>query len=176
MARYSLDTARTRVTVRTVAQGLFSPLAHDLELDSRGWTGTAEVEGEKWEAKLEAPVAELHVAGVVKRGRVHDDVLSAKDKDEIERKMRHEVLAPLATVKLEGENGRLKLKGPSRSAELTPQLSRTDASDGAITLDGRVELSLKALGIPEVKGPLGAFKVGDAVQVTFRAVFLPTPA
>lgn len=172
MARYELDGARTRVTLRTGVQGLFSPLAHELELDARGWTGTADVDGESWTVALEAPVSELHVTGVIKRGRVHQDVLSAKDVTEIERKLRHELLAPLASVKVSGEGGRLKVKGPSASQELVPRFARSE-DGGELRVDGSAALSLQGLGIPEVKGPLGAFKVTDEVQATFRAVFVP---
>ena len=54
-----------------------------------------------------------------------------------------------------------------REQRLRFDMVTEDRRDGERIGHGRLELSLSALGIPEVKGPLGAFKVRDDVEVRF---------
>ena len=39
-------------------------------------------------------------------------------------------------------------------------------------MTGAAELSLRALGVAEIRGPLGAFKVGDVVEIQFALTLL----
>jgi hypothetical protein len=47
---------------------------------------------------------------------------------------------------------------------------RGSEADGRVHISGRTELSLAKLGVREIKGPLGAFKVKDAVEVLFEII------
>jgi hypothetical protein len=44
---------------------------------------------------------------------------------------------------------------------------------GGAKVSGRCDISLKALGIHEVKGPLGAFKVSDTIEVVYSLSLIP---
>jgi hypothetical protein len=155
------------VRVRTRAEGLLARFAHDLELTGEA-TGTLERDGDAWSAVVSVPVASLKVAGVLKGDRVDTTVLSAGDRAEIERRISTDVFRGLATIRAEGRgtaSGRatVTIAGP-RSAAVPVQV--TFAGDRA-NAEGVV--SLAALGIAEVKAPLGAFRVRDGVEVRIDA-------
>ncbi len=159
----SVDLASSKVTIRTRASGLLAKLAHDLEIAARDFTGHVELDGERWTAELAFPVASLRVIGVVRGGQVDRGVLSAGDVAEIERKLRHEVLrGETVTVRGSGDRrrGELTVTAPRGQERVTVAL-RTD--DRAVSFVAK--LSLARLGVDEVKGPLGAFKVSDEVEV-----------
>ena len=112
----------------------------------------------------------MQVAGVLKRGRVDTNTLSAKDVREIERKMRSEVFAGLKEVRVDGtgrgNRGDLKLQGPRGEQSLFVELNvKESTDDGRTVARGRVNASMKRLGMKEVKAPLGAFKVADSVEI-----------
>jgi hypothetical protein len=173
---YTLDPRRARVTVRTQAVGLFSPLAHDLEIEALPHAGTARRVDDEWSAEVQTPSAQLRVVGVVRRGRVDPSVLSAHDRGEIERRLRDEVLAPLPTVMVSahgsGRAGQLTVRGVRGEVTVPLALEALTLGDDEAEVQGRCALSLNALGLEEVRGPLGAFRVHDVVQVAFRAVFV----
>ena len=50
---------------------------------------------------------------------------------------------------------------------------RGNEEAGQVRITGRTELSLAKLGVREIKGPLGAFKVKDAVEVLFEIILRP---
>ena len=59
-----LDAARSRVAIYTQAEGLFSALAHDLELVA----GDLQGEANEPAAEIRVRVASIKVGGVMKRG------------------------------------------------------------------------------------------------------------
>src|SRR5271155_3433850 len=83
-----LDAARSRVAIYTMAEGLFSALAHDLELVA------GDVQGEATEttAEVRVAVASIKGSGVMKRGKLDTGVLSSADRETIERQVRDDVL------------------------------------------------------------------------------------
>jgi hypothetical protein len=60
-----------------------------------------------------------------------------------------------------------------RSARVAHAVHVSAREGGGSLATGRVDLSLRALGIPEVKGPLGAFRVSDTVEVVYSIVVVP---
>src|SRR5258708_28015225 len=98
--RFELDPERSRVRHGTYAKGLFSALAHDLELDAI-CTGKIEGSDAAWTATIEVRADAIKALGVLRRGRVHTDVLSASDAREIERKIREEVFAPSTSIAID---------------------------------------------------------------------------
>ena len=164
------DSTRSRITLRTSTSGLFSAMAHDLEIEATGVRGEAEFESGEPHGWLECPVAGLHVVGVVKHGRVDMQGLSPAERAEVERRIREMVL-PMDLVRVEATPGKLRVRGPKATEEVPARMERKDEGDVA-TFAGAVTLSMKRMGVGEVKGPLGAFKVTDAVEVTYRAVFV----
>jgi len=53
------------------------------------------------------------------------------------------------------------------------QLILDDTPDGKTTVSGDVMVSLKRLGIKDIKAPLGAFKVADDIAIAAKLVVLP---
>lgn len=170
MSRLPVDPRRTSVHVRTFAEGLLSRLAHDLEIEAKEITGES-ADAELSRGRLELRVEGLRVVGAVKRGTVDAAVLSARDRSDIEEKIRSEVL-PGASVVVDAErNGsraRLTIRTPTGRASV--DVAVTVGSDGVAS--GHCELSLRALGVAPVKGPLGAFRIADRIAVAFRIAFV----
>jgi hypothetical protein len=156
----SLD--RCDIRIRTFAEGLFSKLAHDLELICRDVT--AAVEGDT--ATFEVKVDRIAVAGAVKNGRVDPSVLSASYCEEIVAKMKREVFHNAVAVEVTADRSKVivKMNGKTVEKRLT--------TDGD-TAKGVLELSLRALGSDPVKGPMNAFRVKDRVEVHYDVAFKP---
>jgi hypothetical protein len=165
-----LDPSRSRIAIHTFAEGFLSALAHDLELEARDLEGDAT----GTTCSLEIATASLGVVGVVKRGKVDRAVLSAGDRDTIERQIRQEVLRS-ATVTARGvqDGRRAKIDVAVGTGRATFECDVTATTSAAeATARGEVDVSLRALGIAPVKGPMGAFRVSDRVRVTFELVFI----
>jgi hypothetical protein len=165
-----LDAARSRLAIFTFAEGLFSALAHDLELVAGDLTG----EATESTAELRVPVAAIRVSGAVKRGKTDASALSSSDRATIEAQIRHSVLPTaeiVASGTLEGGRADLVVKGPRATARVTSNVTVTRET-GATRVNGGVEVSLAALGCAPVKGPMGAFRVSDRVRVEIDLVFV----
>ena len=155
-----LSLERSDIRIRTFAEGLFSKLAHDLELICRDVTAT--VDGET--ATLQIKVDRIAVAGAVKNGRVDPNVLSTSYCEEILAKMKREVFHGAANVEVTADRSKVvvKMNGKSVEKRLT-----TDGDQAR----GVLELSLQALGSHPVKGPMNAFRVKDRVEVHYDVAF-----
>ncbi len=176
---YAIDPARSEVRVRTRAKGMLAALAHDLEIRAEGIHGHATADGPAWAVELTVPVGKMRVAGTLHGDRLDAAALSGGDRAEIERKLREDVLAtPDVIARATGETRDrgevvIALRGTARA----PVRQRVEAKPGGapgggepeaeLVVTGSCELSLKALGVREVKGPLGAFKIADAVELFY---------
>jgi hypothetical protein len=130
--------------------------------------GSVDEEAVSWTTDLRVAVSGLRVAGTLHGDRLDQAALSASDRAEIERKLRDEVLR-VAEVRVRA-SGRDRALAEvevmaARTAQVRATLSVREAGDTALQVVTSFPLSLRALGVAEVKGPLGAFKVDDAVQV-----------
>jgi hypothetical protein len=177
MATRTFDADASSFTVRTRAKGLLARLAHDLEIEAKGFSGSIELDGDAWHGELRFPIGELRVVGSLRGDRVDRAVLSSSDKSEIDRKIREEVL-PVPEVRVRLENGtRTRCDAVVISARGEQRVSTTltteDRRDGEVVCYGELALSLKALKIKEVKAPLGAFKVADRIEVAFWVMLVP---
>lgn len=163
----ALDAAKSRIRIRTYAEGIFARLAHDLELVCEGVTGSAE--GDR--AEVVVPIASICVAGVLRGENVDPKGLSDGDKKDCLAKMRREVFASGDVVRvearLEGRSAHVKLLLPNGSSF---ERSIPVEVDGQ-RVKGELEVSLFKLGAPVVKGPMNAFRVKDAVRVLFDVSF-----
>jgi hypothetical protein len=162
-----LDPEKTTLTVRTKAEGFLSKLAHDLELRAHHVSGTFDA----GRGTIRVPIDGLRVAGVVKRGKLDTTVLSTHDRSDIEKRIVDEVLAGGSHVEVDVEvdDARAQLTVRAPRGKQTVQCSL--ARDGH-RARGECALSLSALGVHTVKGPMGAFRVADRVEVAFEAVFV----
>jgi hypothetical protein len=175
MSERKLDDKASTFTIRTRAEGMLSKLAHDLELVAQGATAEVEVEGERWKAALVFPVSEIDVVGTLRGDLVDRGALNRLERMEIKRRIRKEVLpAPSVKVVAEGGDhteGRLTVICPRGEQEVPLQRLEVEARrDGELVVQGRAFVSLRQLGIKEVKGPLGAFKVSDTIELSFYAM------
>jgi hypothetical protein len=162
-----LDPERTRVLLRTEAEGLLSALAHDLEIRAHDVTGSFE----GTHGSVEVPVDGLRVVGAVKRGQVDPAVLTARDRGDIERRICEEVLTGGARVEVDVELAGDLVKLVVRAPRGTQAVSCGVRREGN-RARGECDLSLSALGVGSVRGPMGAFRVSDRVTVTFDAYFV----
>lgn len=180
MSRYTLDPATSSIQVFTYAEGLFARLAHDLRLTVRNASFSADRESPT-SAKVSGsvPLSGIQVDGVMKKGTLHEDVLSTKDKAEILEKMRSEVFAGAAAnaeIHLEGtltgDTFRVMLTGPDgRTASVTGTVTEASRSEGSENVSGALDVSVHEIAGHDVKGPLGAFRISDRVHVKFDANF-----
>jgi hypothetical protein len=172
MSRRGIDLQASTVTIRTRATGLLARFAHDLEITAEDFEGSVEVDGDRWSTDILFPVRRLRVVGSLRDGRVDFSAISASDLAEIERKIRDEVLrGPEVKVRVDGASpsqGQLRVSTPEGEQRLSVRLSVSERPDGGHTVAGDAKLSLRKLGVPAIKGPLGAFKVDDEVDVEFE--------
>jgi hypothetical protein len=167
--KLTLDSASSSITLRTRASGLLARFAHDLEIVAHRVTGEVDLDGDAWKADLTFEVAQIRVAGVVKDGHLDTSVLSPGDRDEIERRMRDDAFPRMSRVTMTAA-GSSRSRGEAtftlRKSTRAPITIVAEEKDGAFSVRATASLSLAALGVPEIKGPLGAFKVSDDVAVS----------
>jgi hypothetical protein len=181
-----LDPARSRVRVQTFAEGMFARLAHDLELECEGLTGSAAPQGSGgYTAVVSAPVDRIVVRGVIKGQRVDPAGIKDSDRDDIVQKMRKEVFhatssGAVVRVEVDLADGspaperRLQVRivpphGRAIEQTITAAIPSLDRAAGSL------RLRLSALGSDPVKGPMNAFRVKDEVVVHFDLVFVRAP-
>jgi hypothetical protein len=169
----------SKIRARTFAKGLFSALAHDLELDLPIADATIEqLDDGTWSGRIVVSIEAIRVIGVLRRGAVVTDVLSAGDRGEIEKRLR-EACAPAKTLMVTA-SGHVDESGKAKRVEAHAMLEnkvKTTLRTDAITLRPNGErrelraegtVSIRGLGMPEIKAPLNAFAVKDDVR--FEAI------
>ena len=180
MTKLTVDPEKTQVRIRTFAEGLFSRLAHDLELVCRGVEGTAERSSpDKGLATLSVPIAKIEIAGTLKNGRVDPAGLSPSDRDDVLRKMRRDVFhakdasgAVTVEATLEAGRARVRVIPPTGRSVDRPVSVRLEPADAGARVTGSFELSLDSIGSAPVKGPMNAFRVKDSVEILFDVTFV----
>jgi hypothetical protein len=180
LTTHSLDPSASKLVVRTRAEGLLARLAHDLEIVATEIRGHASIKETGWTAEILIPVVGLRVAGTLHGDRLDEAALSQADRQEIERRMRDEVLAGTREVRVRASGSSrdravIRVELSSGSAETQARLRAGDATGGAVEVWGDCPLSLRALGIREVKAPLGAFKIRDQLEIRFDVTLRPEP-
>lgn len=178
MSALQLDPTGSKLTLRTRATGMLAALAHDLEISATELRGAARLEGDSWSGELEIPVAGLRVAGTLRGDTLDPSGVSDRDRREIEQRIRDEVLRGTDVVRVAAsgatrDRGEARVTLVSGSAALQVTLSARDRDAGAVGVTGRCQLSMASLGVREVKGPLGAFKLKDALEVLFDLTLRP---
>jgi len=170
-----LDREKSRVRLRTFAEGLFARLAHDLELECRELSGDAEIDGPSGSVTILAPVEKIEVLGTLSKDKKVDPKgLSPSDREDCLSKMRKDVFhVSQGNVKVEAllDNGKAKVTlTPPNGKAVTKSLPVAWTNH---TASGSLEVSLSAMGSDPVKGPMNAFRVKDVVEIVFDVVFVP---
>ena len=165
----------SKITVRTFAEGMLARLAHDLELS---WpVASAEADPATGSGSVVVDAASLKVVGARKGDVLDEGALSAHDRAEIAKKL-------LSSIGADSGDGHIRAKitmasptAKRATIEVTLPCGRatSDAdvtiteTDGVTRAKGTLTLSLRALGVPDIKGPLGAFRLKDRIEISFTA-------
>lgn len=166
---FTLDAKRSSIRIRTFAEGLFSKLAHDLELQCRDLSGSGPDERS---CIITIPVRGIDVAGTLKNGCVDAGGLSPSDREDCLGKMRREVFHGADAITVEANLDKVKVISPKgKTVSKTVSLETKKQDDGSLRVLGVIPLSLNAIGSDPVKGPMNAFRVKDLVEVHFDVVF-----
>lgn len=157
------------MTLRTRAGGLFSVVAHDLELSAKVARGEASKENDQWHGEVAIEPSSIRVVGVLKRGAVDRKVLSAAEVRDIEHRITNDIFGGVREIVVRGSGTasapNLRVIG---KREVTPDVR---LSENDHVFQARGSISIKGLGLGEVKGPLGAFVIKDAVEVEATIAF-----
>lgn len=173
-----LDESQSSIRIRTFAEGVFARLAHDLELrcGALSASGILDRDAGKGSCIVEVRLGAIEVTGVLANGTVDPRALSTSDRRDILEKMRREVFhaSADAIVRVAGSRDpspEISVTFPSgRTVKVNPR-ARVEHDDTSVRVEGQCELSLRALGSDNVKGPMGAFRVKDRVEVLFDLRF-----
>ena len=193
LVRFTLARGAGKVVIETFAEGALAAAAYDLTIATTDIAGEAMIDASNLErstATLEIGAGSFAVEALRRHATGHPAVVTAADARQI-----HDKVAPLLRdafgnvlhVAL-GEGvargpGRARLVARVRAANGSTSTSsiplhldmeaRLDPESGALTASGSAEASLRALGLPPVRGPLGVFRVADRIRVRFHAEVRP---
>ena len=174
--RYAIDSKKSNFTVRAFATGMLSAFAHSPTIAIRDFEGEAVVNPEAVEE------SSLRVVVHADSLTVTDDI-SAKDRDEINQRMRGEVLdsesysdivyecSRISASKTgEGQywaalNGELSLHGVTRAQ---PVSARVTMSGDSLRASGELSLRLSDYQIKPVTAAGGAIKLKDELKLSFE--------
>jgi polyisoprenoid-binding protein YceI len=173
--RCRIDVAMSRFTVRAFATGLFSSMGHNPTLAIRDYTGEAVFDRSNPEqSSIRISVQSVSLA-------VTDDV-SQKDRNDMETKMRQDVLETLSYPEIVFESsqvaanklgddrfvanvtGNLTLHGITREEKISAQVSVTG---DVLRAYGEFTLRQSDHGIKPVSVAAGTLKVKDEVKIAF---------
>jgi hypothetical protein len=100
VAHFTFDPTASTLLLRTRAKGLFSKLAHDLELRCERVSGEGDRDGESetWRGRMTVPVDGIKVVGSIKKGKPDASALAGWEMELIEKRLREEVFAGVREV------------------------------------------------------------------------------
>ncbi len=177
-AVYVLDPGLSRFTARAFATGLLAAMGHSPSFAIRQFTG---------EANFPASAPEQGSVRIVVQAASFEltDQVSDKDRREIERTTRNDVLevsrfpeivfeASHPSISKGGEGyywanltGKLTLHGITQPQQITAQVSITDSE---LRANGELTVRQSSFGIKPVSVAGGTLKIKDDVKVTFDFV------
>lgn len=147
--------------LNTYKEGLLSRMGHDLLLDIRGFTITAQHDSpERWQVSVNIDKNSFYVR--------EPEALSAKDKAEIHENickhlpgnLRFEGAMTKRSRQEAEVQGQLSLGGSSTSIRFAMRLHQGLAT-------GHLDLSHKALRIKPYRAPLGLIRLQDRMKLSF---------
>lgn len=177
---HSIGPENGKLTVNTYVGGMGSKMGHDLVLEARRWSGTANIDSDNPSASsVEVTVDPRSLEVVKATGGLKG--LSDKDKDEIGQNRdktiqsaKHPSITFRSTA-VSGSAPRIRLTGDltiaGNTRPVTLEVSVEDAA-GETRLTGRTTLVQSDFGVKPYS-KLGALKVKDPVDLEF-SVALPS--
>ena len=178
IVRFRIDAARSRFTVRAFAGGMLSALGHNPTISIREFSGVAQFVPDTLDS------ASIRMVIKPDSFTVADDV-SDKDRQEIEKKMREEVLetsrypeityesTTITSNKIFGFqyrvtiNGKLSLHGVTRDHTVIAQVI---VSEDRLRASGEFTLRQTDYGIRLVSAAGGTIKLKDELKFSFDIV------
>jgi polyisoprenoid-binding protein YceI len=176
--RYVLDPSHGRFTVQAFSRGLLAGLGHSPTFNVRDFAGELDFDPgapERASARVAVRADSLTVAGQV----------SPSDREEIESRMRREVLETAAYPEIIFQSaeaaadriadgwyrlrlaGELRLHGVKGRHQLEAQLR---LADGQVRLSGQCAVAMSAYRIREVTALAGMIRLKDEVKLDFDLV------
>ena len=154
------------VLIFTFKEGLLSRAAHDLKIAA----GDVEVSQEGDAVRARIGAGSLRVVCAMKRGREASGTLKPKDRAEIERTTREEVLqvARHPHITFSGRDAGGALTGELTLRGVTRPLSARWRAEGGRRV-AEVSLDQRDFGIRPYQAMMGALKVQRAVRVRITA-------
>jgi hypothetical protein len=162
------DATTAEVLVFTFKEGLLSPVAHDLKLKAADFS--VDVEVEKGEVRARFRADAIRVVCAMKDGRENPGGAGEREKAEIERNMRNDVLEVKKhpDIVFEGRltspdtlEGKLTLHGTTRALTI-PVRDEGGKKVVEVTLDQRL------WGITPFKAMMGTLKIKPEVRIVAR--------
>ncbi len=178
VVRYRIDPSRSRVTVKAFVTGMLSAFGHNPTIAVRKFEGTVEFSPEAPEK------SSLNIRIKADSLEVTDDA-SDKDRREMERQMREEVLEAARYPEIVFEStsvsvepimmsqyrakiaGRLTLRGIARPCEINAQLI---VSPDTLRANGEFPLRQSDFNIKQVSAVGGTIKLKDELKFSFDIV------
>lgn len=166
MPRFDQSTAECLVL--TYKEGLLSSIAHDLKIEATRFTFDTDPEAPSVRAELDA--GSLRVVTAMKAGRPHD-ALGEKDKREIEKNIREDVLHTKRHASIQFESTGVTRAGDAYDIEGeltlhgTTRRVRTRAKPEGALLVAELTLHLPDFGIKPYRAALGTLRVQAHVTV-----------
>ncbi len=171
MSERHMDAETVELWVHTRKEGVLSRVGHDLRLRAaRLQLCLDEASGS---VRFSMPADALRVVGALEGETVRPGALSERDRAQIERHAREDVLEArrYPTIRFDG---RMQGEEPERSIEGQLELHgrsrplRVDVRQEGACWVGRVRFDQRDWGIRPFKAPLGVLKVRPEVEVVVR--------
>ena len=167
---HTLVADRSRVVIEVSAAGLLAAAAHDLRIAAGGASGES-ADGGVFVARF--PVRELSVAESRRHGTRAWHAPSSSDANDIEGRIRTQVLAGGDVITVEGtledDRATLVVRAPGGEQRVVTKVT-LERTDDEVRVRGACDLSLRALGTGRVQIPFGAVKLQDIIRVEFDVV------
>lgn len=166
---YNLGPSNGKLLLKTGVEGPGAKMAHSLTIEVTNWSATATVGDDPSQSslRLSADIPSFEV----REGHGGVKPLSDNDRNEIKKSIANKILG---SGRVEFQSNSVSAAGNSASVNGTLTINGKSApvtvnlTDNGGTISGRATVVQTALDIKPFKGPLGAFRLRDAVEVEFE--------
>jgi len=181
MPRWNARSDATEIIVQTRTEGFAARLAYDVAVVSHNASVELEFDPQapsEGHASISVPCDGFKAHALTKPGSGKPSKISSKDAAHIAEKTTHNLREALgahiqiSVSKIDDLGGSaFRLRGGVAGDKVEVVCNaQAKVNDDAIEVQGTARLSLSALGIGPVKGPLGALTVSDKIEVQFKTV------
>ena len=161
---YNLGPSNGKVILKTGVEGPGAKMAHSLVIEVADWSATATVAEDPSQSSLSFTAS--IPSFVIKEGHGGMKPLSDKDREEIKKSIGGKILGTgnitFTSTSVNGNtvSGDLTINGHTAAQTFT-------VSESGGSLTGRATVTQTRYDIKPFKGPLGAFRLKDDVEVKF---------